>query len=162
MALRQAMTVQTLSALGLALLLSGCGFFRTSDEQPVIIPVEMAASEPALACPWVDAERYRAPVRLAGPSSAAIPQPVPFVAGCAIVRFRVAADGSVYMPALRAAYPLNDGPTALAAVQQMRFQPGRKPETEFVLRVSVKHDNAGHVLVATETRPGTTFFGRYF
>ena len=149
---------QAFIALSLTLLAGGCEFFPVSPDQPVIIPPDIAADVPAKACPWVDSERGHAPVQLAGtPGTAPVIVP-PFVPGCAIIRFRVDADGSVYKPALRAAYPLNDGATALAAVQQMRFQPGRTPQTQFVLRLSMKQDTAGRVSVTTETRRPASFF----
>ena len=118
---------------------------------------EMNVDDPAFACPWLDAERYRAPVQLPGTSGMAPAPHAPFVPGCAIVRFRVAADGSVYKAALRAANPLDDGPTALAAVQRMRFQPARKPEVFFVLRLSMKRDTTGHISITTDTRSRLAF-----
>ena len=151
--------MRTLAALGLACLIGGCGFFPVKVDQPIMISPEMAADMPAKGCPWVDSERYRAPVRLAGTPSTAPLLPTPFVPGCAIIRFHVAADGSVYNAALRSTLPVNDGPTALATLQQMRFAPARRPETQFVIRLSMKRDSAGRISVGAETRPGETFFG---
>jgi hypothetical protein len=153
------MIIRIVAALGLACLVGGCGFFPVRVDQPVMIAPDMAADMPAKACPWVDNERGRAPVRLAGTPGAAPAMPAPFVSGCAIIRFHVAADGSVYKPALRSALPVNDGPTALASLQQMRFAPARRPETQFVIRLSMKRDSAGRVSVGTETRTGLGFFG---
>ena len=162
MAPTQAMIIRAMAALGLAGVVAGCGFFPVKVDQPVMIQPDMAADEPALACPWVDSERYGAPVRVAGTPATAPAMPAPFVSGCAIIRFHVAADGSVYKAALRSALPLNGGPTALATLQQMRFAPASRPETQFMVRLSVKRDSAGRVSVGTETRPGETFWAGGF
>jgi hypothetical protein len=136
-------------SLGLAGPLCGCGLFgahRQVSTGPVVVPPTAPA---ALACPWVEGEHSRPAVAV--PGTALVP-PKPFVPGCAIVRFTVAADGTVSEAELRAAYPLDDGPTALAALRQMRFQPARKPSTEFVVRLSLRRDAYGRVTVTPETR----------
>ncbi len=151
---RPVATTLTMLALGISVLTGGCSSNRASATRPLALTPEMAAESPAFACPWLDAEHYRVPTRLPG----AAPAPaMPFVPGCAIVRFRVAADGSVFSPALRAANPLNDGPTALAALRQMRFAPARKFNTQFVIRLSLRRDAAGNVSVTTETRGSALF-----
>jgi hypothetical protein len=111
-----------------------------------------ANAPPAIACPWVDGEHYRVPARLV--QSAAVPPAVAaqFVSGCAIIRFTVAQDGSVSSAALRAANPLNDGPTALAVLHDMRFVPVRNPSANFVIRLGMQKDAAGNVTITPETR----------
>ncbi len=142
--------------LSLGALTGGCTANPSGAARPLKLTPEMAADTPAFACPWIDAEHYRIPAKLPGAAAAPL---APFVPGCAIIRFRVAADGSVFSPALRAANPLNDGPTALAALRQMRFAPARKADTQFVIRLEMRRDNSGGVSVTTETRGGAVLFG---
>ena len=145
----------TLFSIGLAGLLSGCGMLGGHQEVasgPLMVPFDGPVAE---ACPWVEGERYRPAVVVPGTVMA---PPRPFVVGCAIVKFRVAADGSVSAAALRAAYPLNDGPTALAALQRMRFQPGRTADTVFLIRLSMRHETDGRVTVTPDTRTRAGFW----
>ena len=145
-----------LATLGLAALTGGCVPRPRAESAPPVITGDMAASHPEFACPWVDAERGRAPARLAAAPGSV---PAAFMPGCAIIRFSVAADGSPYKAALRAALPLSDGPTALAMLQGMRFQPASQPDARFVMRLSVKLDSARRPVVFTQTRTYTGFFG---
>jgi hypothetical protein len=120
-------------------------------------PAVEAAAAPSgplplpLACPWPDAAHYTPPHILAAPPAAT--DKGHFVAGCSIVKFTVNADGSVRDAELRAANPLNVGPEALAALRAMRFQPARKLDRVFVLRLGLDRDAAGHISVVTQTRP---------
>ena len=148
-------------ALGLALLAGGCTAARSDASRPAFVPPAMAAdTSPAVACPWLDSEHYRPAVPLAGvpPAGAAGVPPLPaaataaFVPGCAILRFTVNADGTVAAAALRAANPLNDGPTALAVLQQMRFQPARDPAVPFMIRLGMQRDSAGRISITPDTR----------
>jgi hypothetical protein len=140
---------------GLMLLTAGCSANHARLAPPV------AVMTPALACPWLDGEHYRAPVKLSDASATAPLSPKNVVTGCAILRFRVAADGSVSSAALRAANPLNDGPGALTVLRNMRFQPARRLDTQFVIRLDMRRDSTGHVTVTTETRRHAPFFGDY-
>jgi hypothetical protein len=138
--------VACLTAAGL---LGGCGLFGGPARMaaaPVVVPPDGPVAQ---ACPWVEGEHYRPAVVL--PGTALVP-PKPFIPGCAIVKFTVAADGRVADAALRAAYPLDDGPTALAALRQMRFAPARRPDAVFLIRLSLRRDPDGRVTVVPDTR----------
>jgi hypothetical protein len=141
-------------ALGLALLTGGCAM-PWSHPHPVLetdAPTPPPGPLPLpLACPWPDAARYAQPQILAVPPAAT--DKGHFVAGCGIVKFTVNADGTVRDAELRAANPLNVGPEALAALRAMRFQPARKLDRVFVLRLGLDRDAAGHISVLTQTRP---------
>jgi hypothetical protein len=114
--------------------------------RPLAVPFDAPAAQ---GCPWVEGEHFRPAMPVPGTP---LVSPRPFVGGCAIVKFTVAADGTVSEAALRAAYPLNDGPTALAALRQMRFQPARRPNTVFLIRLRMRRDADGRVTVVPDTR----------
>jgi hypothetical protein len=141
-------------ALALALTTGACTASRADGSARVAgVPAYAAATSPASACPWVEGEHYRTPSGTLNPASVPPPIAAHFVPGCAIIRFTVAPDGSVSSAALRAANPLNDGPTALAVLQTMRFQPARDPDTKFVIRLGMVKDAAGNVSILPQTRP---------
>ena len=122
-------------------------------------PALAADTRPAVACPWLDTEHYRQPAPLPAAAGAASPAVAAnFVPGCAIIRFTVGADGMISSATLRAANPLTAGPTALAALQQMRFQPAHNPKVPFVIRLGMQRDSAGHIAIVPETRPRLTRF----
>jgi hypothetical protein len=143
------------ASLGLAGLLGGCGMFGGRPQVvagPPVVPFDAPAAQ---GCPWLEGEHFRPAVAVPGTVMA---PPKPFVQGCAIVKFTVAADGHVSSTALRAAYPLDGGPVALAALQQMRFQPGRSADAVFLIRLSLRRDAAGRVTVTPDTRQRTLRF----
>ncbi len=147
-------------AVLLPLLASGCGPAPT-DTNPEPVFSALSANGPAsVECPWVDGERGRSAVVLPEASGHPPVQIANFVPGCAILRFTVTPDGRVASAALRAAAPLNDGPTALAALQLMRFQPARSPDALFIVRLSMHRDDLGHIAVTPDTPYGSSrFFG---
>jgi hypothetical protein len=131
-------------------LLGGCGMMHA--QAPSAAPIAKADDVPAVACPWVDGEHAHAPSVLQGSDPLPLSAPAAFRPGCAIIRFTVSADGRVSGAALRAAYPLDNGPVALAALQHMRFQPARNSNTTFVIRLGLRGDATGHVTVTSDTR----------
>lgn len=142
-------------ALSLAVLTGGCSAIHSGTaRQTPVEPALEADTTPAVACPWLDTEHYQPPVALPGAAAAAPPAVAThFVPGCAIIRFTVGADGTVTSSALRAASPLTAGPTALAALQQMRFQPAHNPKVQFIIRLGMQRDSAGHIAIVPQTRP---------